>query len=560
MGRSSLLPTLLLTSITNWHHLRSFVSVAASASTSIPSSSSSTTTHGHRRDGTCTEVNSLSSSAAVVVDTYIGLGSNVGDRVEAFREALQHLRRLGKVACTSFLYETPPMYVTDQATFLNAACHLQTSLSPEQLLMELKNIETIIGRKQSFRNGPRLIDVDIILYGNHSIDTPHLQIPHQRLHERAFVLRPLCDMNPSLQHPTLNQTMKELLKKLPLSACADIKRVVPLGKDRQTNTTRLFEIDNSNDNDNDDDSNHSSPVRKQDNSNSNHLQCDASTLSSTSTANSGGTGRRNRTRRKMLVCGILNVTPDSFSDGGQYYHDNQSNPSVALALQKAEEMVRDGVDIIDVGGESTRPGSTSVLPHIEKQRVVPVIHAIRNSPLTREIIISVDTRNADVAKAAVEAGADMINDVSGGTHDVAMFETVGALNVPYVLMHTRGTPQTMTSIAHTTYGPDLLGEIGAELDVQLVQANAYLPKWLQIVDPGIGFAKNSKENLRLLQQENLQRLSALVGHRMLFVGASRKRFLGELSPLVLTIVYQPSDDIMGFVYVCVCMYVCRNDH
>ena len=171
-----------------------------------------------------------------------------------------------------------------------------------------------------------------------------------------------------------------------------------------------------------------------------------------------------------------------------------------------------------------------------------------------------DTRNADVAKAAVEAGADMINDVSGGTHDVAMFETVGALNVPYVLMHTRGTPQTMTSIAHTTYGPDLLGEIGAELDVQLVQANAYLPKWLQIVDPGIGFAKNSKENLRLLQQENLQRLSALVGHRMLFVGASRKRFLGELSPLVLTIVYQPSDDIMGFVYVCVCMYVCRNDH
>ena len=369
-SRSSLLPTLLLTSITNWHHLRSFGNVAASAS--IPSSSSSTT-HGHgRRESTnscSTEVN----TSSVVVDTFIGLGSNVGDRVEAFREALQHLRRLGKVACTSFLYETPPMYVTDQATFLNAACHLQTSLSPEQLLIELKNIETIIGRKQSFRNGPRLIDVDIILYGNHSIDTPHLQIPHQRLHERAFVLRPLCDMNPSLRHPLLNQTMKELLSKLSPHVCADIKRVIPLGKDRQTNTTRLFEIDNQH-NHHEDDLNHSS----QDISNTNPLQDDSNNDESTHPT-------REKTRRKLLVCGILNVTPDSFSDGGHYYDDKQSNQTVALAVQKAEEMVRDGVDIIDVGGESTRPRSTPVLPHIEKLRVVPVIHAIRNSPVTRQV-------------------------------------------------------------------------------------------------------------------------------------------------------------------------------
>ena len=138
-----------------------------------------------------------------------------------------------------------------------------------------------------------------------------------------------------------------------------------------------------------------------------------------------------------------------------------------------------------------------------------------------------DTRNADVAKAAVEAGADMINDVSGGTHDVNMFKTVGALNVPYVLMHTRGTPQTMTNVEHTTYGPDLVGEIGTEINIQLMQANEHLPKWLQIVDPGIGFAKNFKENVKLLESKNLQRLNTLVGHRMLFVGASRKRFLGE---------------------------------
>ena len=400
MGRSSLLPTLLLSSITNWHHLRSFASVAASAS--IPSSSS--IKHGHGRDATktCTEDN----SSSLVVDTYIGLGSNVGDRVEAFREALQHLRRLGKVTCTSFLYETPPMYVTDQATFLNAACHLQTSLSPDQLLKELKNIETTIGRKQSFRNGPRLIDVDIILYGNHSIDTPHLQIPHQRLHERAFVLRPLCDMNPSLRHPILNQTMKELLTKLPPDACAgiisvhtptellphinsppflpptppppthspthnhfppcicaDIKRVLPLGKDRQTNTTRLFEIDNpSDDNDRDGkdvDFTHSSSVVPQDNKNSNPLPSDSSTSTSIAIASSGeslfhrggGSARTiMRMGKRMLVCGILNVTPDSFSDGGQYFNEHETNQSVAIAVQKAEEMVRDGVDIIDVGG------------------------------------------------------------------------------------------------------------------------------------------------------------------------------------------------------------------
>jgi dihydropteroate synthase len=142
--------------------------------------------------------------------------------------------------------------------------------------------------------------------------------------------------------------------------------------------------------------------------------------------------------------------------------------------------------------------------------------------------ISIDTRNAIVAREAILHGADVVNDVSGGRHDPEMLRTVAELNVPIVMMHMRGTPQTMTSAAHTTYGEDIIADIAKELNEQLAKADELLPRWLQIVDPGVGFAKGERENVELLKPENMKRLRKLLGDRPLYIGTSRKRFLGAI--------------------------------
>jgi len=195
-----------------------------------------------------------------------------------------------------------------------------------------------------------------------------VQIPHARLHERAFVLRPLCDIDPSLRHPTRHNSVAELLAALPPEAAADVRRVMPLGRGTDGTGTRLVPTD----------------------------------------VDAGA---------PALVCGILNVTPDSFSDGGQCYAPGgEEAATVAAALRRAEEMADEGADIIDVGGESTRPGAAPVSAEEEARRVLPVIRALRASPKrVSRCAVSVDTRNAAVARLAVEAGADMVRH-SPGAH------------------------------------------------------------------------------------------------------------------------------------------------
>ncbi len=214
----------------------------------------------------------------------------------------------------------------------------------------------------------------------------------------------------------------------------------------------------------------------------------------------------NRTR----VMGILNVTPDSFSDGGLW-----NDPARAVA--RAAEMLAEGADILDVGGESTRPGAAPVDPDEERRRVVPVIRAIRREfPRAR---VSVDTRRAAVAAAALDAGADLVNDVSA-LGDPGTAEVVARAGCPVILMHMRGTPDRMQ--ADTTY-EDLLGEIAAHLAERRERALAAgIAGDRILVDPGIGFGKSftgNEEILRLLQ--GLRVLGA-----PLVVGVSRKRFLG----------------------------------
>ena len=215
----------------------------------------------------------------------------------------------------------------------------------------------------------------------------------------------------------------------------------------------------------------------------------------------------------MLVMGILNLTPDSFADGGRH---NSFDAGVARGL----EMIAEGVDIIDIGGESTRPGADRVSAEEEQARVMPVI-----AELSRHgVKISIDTMRADTAEKAVQAGAAIINDVSGGLSDPAMFATVKKLGVPYILMHWRGESKGMNSRAiYTDVVNDVISEINSQIDAAL---DAGINKSQIIIDPGLGFAKDAEHNWEILR--NLKQFTSM-GYPVL-IGASRKRFLGGDNP------------------------------
>lgn len=216
--------------------------------------------------------------------------------------------------------------------------------------------------------------------------------------------------------------------------------------------------------------------------------------------------------QRTYLMGILNVTPDSFSDGGEFN-------TTSAALVQAQALVAAGADIIDVGGQSTRPGAKQITLAEELDRVLSVLQVLRPEI---SVPISVDTTRAAVAKASVEAGADIINDISGGTFDSEMLPTVAELGVPIILMHIRGTPQTMQQ--QTDY-QDLLGEIYSFLDRQIgVATAAGIDRDKIIIDPGIGFAKNYEQNLEIFRR--LRSLLAL--NCPILVGASRKSFIGRI--------------------------------
>ncbi|MCS6919802.1 MAG: dihydropteroate synthase [Fimbriimonadales bacterium] len=217
--------------------------------------------------------------------------------------------------------------------------------------------------------------------------------------------------------------------------------------------------------------------------------------------------------RRTLVMGVLNATPDSFYDGGRY-------PTVDAALARAEQMLAEGADILDIGGESTRPGAAPVPEEEEIQRVIPLIEAIAerfpHAPL------SIDTTKSRVAQLALQAGACIVNDISGATYDPRILEVAAQAGAPVVLMHIQGTPQTMQR--NPTYG-DVVEEVKATLLAHAQRASdAGIPFQHIWLDPGIGFGKTLEHNIELLR--NLHELASVCF--CVLVGTSRKSFIGHI--------------------------------
>jgi len=211
-----------------------------------------------------------------------------------------------------------------------------------------------------------------------------------------------------------------------------------------------------------------------------------------------------------LLMGVLNVTPDSFSDGGKFLDPQQ-------AIDHALDMERSGADLLDIGGESTRPGSTGTSLETELARILPVLHALRG---VLKIPISIDTRKAEVVEAALAAGAEIINDVSGLKNDPRIAEVAARGGVPLILMHMRGEPGTMQKVP---FARDVMKDVSSGLRASIAVARkAGVRKSLIVIDPGIGFGKSFEQNYELLRK--LPELAKL-GYPLV-VGTSRKGFLG----------------------------------
>lgn len=360
----------------------------------------------------------------------------------------------------------------------------------------MKEIEKDLGRQKSFPNGPRPIDLDILLYGNQTVDDERLSIPHKRIMEREFVLKPLCEYD--LLSNILRQFDADKNSLIP-------NETLPITKGATNFKTQLSRLTKSN----------------------SSLSPMVSFSSKTNPIFS-----RSPTRSTHIMA-ILNLTPDSFSDGGLH----GKTPSSLLPTLNA--YLSAGASIIDIGGQSTRPGAAQVSSDEELSRLLTTIKFIRSQPTFDRIAISVDTYRASVAEAAVIAGANIVNDVSAGQIDNQMLPTVARLGCAIILMHMRGTPKTMAAL--TKYPGGVLRCVAAELRERVREAEAAgIRRWRMMLDPGIGFAKTQAHNLEILRRfAELRDSEGLVGLPWV-VGASRKKFIG-----VITGVTTPSERAWG---------------
>lgn len=402
---------------------------------------------------------------------YLALGSNLGDRLANLEHARYALAPQFSVKQSSPIYETEPWGYQDQPPFLNQVLGGVSTLSASDLLTHIKAIEIALGREDTFRYGPRLIDIDILLFDDRVVDKSGLTIPHPRLEERPFVLVPLSDLAPDLAHPQHGRSVREMLAAM---------HGVPEQYRRYGENPELY----------------------------------ASELMLG--------GRRFQWGTRTYLMGIVNVTPDSFSGDGIL----QQQDPVSTALRQAKLFVEAGADFIDVGGQSTRPGSEQIDPQAEIERIGPVVEALSGE---LDTVISIDTFHRQVAEFALDHGAQMVNDVWGLRADPEMAALVAERQVPVIIMHNRLTPQSAELAERlggryvgVEYG-DLLGDIRSELLASVTLAHkAGIPDRHIILDPGLGFGKTVAQNLELLDRTD--RIRDL-GYPVL-LGPSRKSFIG----------------------------------
>ena len=374
---------------------------------------------------------------------YLSLGSNIGNRLGYIHEALRHLKQSMIVDQVSFLYQTDPVGFTDQDAFLNCVCKCSTDKQPDEILKSLEMIMTTMGRIRSVKWGPRIIDIDILFYDDVVIITELLIIPHPRMHERAFVLEPLCDIDPNIIHPSYNKTVRELLDSLD---------ELPLQKVSQIGN-KIFEW-----------------------------------------------GKR------TYVLGIVNATPDSFSG------DGIMNKTKDEWVRRAKQLVLDGADCLDVGAMSSRPGHQLISEDEELKRLIPVICSIRPHVT---IPISIDTFRSSVARAAIDAGADMINSIWGAEYDPGILGVVVDKEIPLVLTVNRSVTDYFST------------EKSLVRMIQDALAAGVYP-WNITIDPGIGFVQRTEDNYEVIKSIST---IAAYGYPVL-VGASRKKFIRQIMNIV----------------------------
>ena len=451
----------------------------------------------------------------------VALGSNVGDRVANLRAAVAALTAgalgeaeaggaspgaMTRVLRWSCLYESSPRYMTDQPAFLNAAVLLETTLPPSVLLSLLKQVEHDMGREaHGERYGPRVIDLDIALYGaarmRQTTRARPLEVPHARLHERDFVLAPLNDLR---------------LASLPQQSQ---RGFAASGSEGQKPAARP-----------------SAFVWEREESDAIGGVARAWQAAQREARGVGGEDMRRVAplggmlwpyEQQPLTMGVLNLTPDSFSDGGA-----AQSQGVAAALAHAHALADRGAAIIDIGGQSTRPGAERVIPEEEAKRVLPAVRAIAADArlAAAGVTVSVDTFYASVAQSAIEAGAHVINDISGGRFDSGMYATMARHpHVAYCLMHSRADPLTMQDAPNLRYSGGVARGVAQELQRAAMRAHAAgVAPWQLWLDPGVGFAKSHLQSAELVGAVEATRETLRGGalqRAPVLVGSSRKGFL-----------------------------------
>ena len=397
----------------------------------------------------------------------LGLGSNIGDRLANLRQALMALRDMPGLQ----IKQVSPIYISDallpenapsdwDLPYLNAAIHCETRLSPEDLLPKLKAVETAIGHKPKIRHwGPRIIDIDILACDDLNIQSERLTLPQANLTERPFALWPLADVAPLWIDPRLGpdtgKTAAQLVEKWGSRYTGDAPY-----QTRQIN---------------------------------------------------------HRIDTPELV-GVVNVTPDSFSDGGQFQTLDQ-------VIEHAMQLVEGGATVLDIGGESTAPRSKSIRPKDEWQRLAPVLETL--NAVKKDFLIppkiSIDTRHIEVARLSSQFSIDWINDVSG-LDDRSFRQLIIDSNLTAVLMHHLHIPERRDQSLPRTMDPVKTVYQWLEARLKTLLEFGVSSKQL-ILDPGIGFGKAAEQSLILVKE--VEAFAAL--HVPILIGHSRKSFMSLFS-------------------------------